>query len=123
MTDLLLDQLSKEQAEAMREMYKDNESITSILDSHLAKLAEAEAQAKAKAKFEKDIEKLAEKLPHPLDIHNVYLSWREVEVEDTSVEPEEVVIDGKPEMRYPKSKVQSPNTSHLTLHTSQRNFP
>jgi len=122
MGDMLLDQLSKDQALAMKEQFAGNETILTILNAHLEKLDKIETQAKAKAQFETQIAKLAAKLPHPEDIHNIYLAWREVEVEDTSQPQVEVDIVDQParldnfgkvvelatshkEMRYPSHKV------------------
>ena len=90
-----------------KDQYTDNESITKIVDGYIEVKTKQEAQVKAKADFTKVIAKLINKLPHPEDVHNVYMAWREVEVEDKSKEAEEVTIhheDGEDttEMRFPK---------------------
>ena len=72
--------------------------------------ARQEAQAKAKADFEKTIGKLINKLPHPEDVHNVYLRWSEVDeaIPDSElVEVEVTNAEGikSMEMRQPMVKV------------------
>ena len=114
------------QIEAQKELYPDNESIIKILDGYIIIKAQEQAQVKAKEDFGKTITKLIAKLPHPEDVHNVYLAWKEVEVEDTTQDAEEVSIkleeprnitndEGDAitlpigtevkELRYPKTKV------------------
>lgn len=86
------------------EKYKDNPSVVTLLNGVLEARIREVAQAKAKADFEKGISKLFSKLPHPEDVHNVYVRWAEVD-EPTGEPEEEVMIDGKPEMRQPTTKV------------------
>ena len=90
--DALIQAMSIPELEKFKEQYKTNESIVKIVDGYIETKVREEAQAKAKADFAKAIEKLIGKLPHPDDVHNVYLRWAEIEVEDTSVEPEMVDV-------------------------------
>lgn len=90
--------------------YPDNQSIQTELGQVLEARKLAEEQAKARDKFAKQIEKLAKDLPHPTDIHNVYLAWRETEEEDTTQQAEEVTIAtpegvNVTETRYPLVKL------------------
>jgi len=109
-----------EELNAFKEMYKSNEAIVKIMDGYIEGKLRDEAQAKAKADFTQAIAEMIGTLPHPEGIHNVYLAWREVEVQDTD-SPQEVDIPkideagqpvltqkGKPvmvkETRYPTTK-------------------
>ena len=120
--DELIQAMSIAELKTFRVQYQSNESIVKILDGYIEVKEREEAEAKARADFAKAIGKLTEKLPHPEDIHNVYLVWREVDVEDTSQEAEMVDIvvkvaemdgDGRitepaviePQPRYPTTKV------------------
>ena len=78
----------------LRDKYPDNESVKAVIDGVLAERANVAAQAKVAESFAKDIEKLAAKLAHPEAIHNVYMAWREVEVNDTTAAaiPVEVIV-------------------------------
>lgn len=119
--DALIQAMSIPELETFKKQYSDNESIVKIVDGYIEVKVREDAQAKAKADFTKAIEKLVNKLPHPEDVHNVYLRWAELEVEDRSQEPEmvEVVVtpaevdkDGaivvdaitEPQPRYPMVK-------------------
>jgi len=91
--------------------YEANEGVSNQIDGYIEVKVKAEAQAKAKADFEKAIGKLIGKLPHPDDVHNIYMKWVEVEEEDTSQDQVEVDIvnpdthEHTSEMRYPKVMV------------------
>lgn len=120
--DELIQAMSIAELLKFKETYKDNESIGKVLDGYIEVKQKQEAQDKAKEAFGKAIEKLADKLPHPEDVHNVYLAWREVDEEDTSQEPimvdivvKQAVVDSEgriaepaviePQPRYPTHKV------------------
>ena len=85
------------------EKYKDNPSVVTLLEGVLEARVREVAEAKAKVDFEKGITKLFARLPHPEDVHNVYVRWGEVEV-PTGEPDEEVVIDGETQMRTPTRK-------------------
>ncbi len=138
--DELIQAMSIPELQTFKETYKDNQSITTIIDGYIEVKTRQEAQDKAKEDFGKAIEDLAtykvetitnkkghtkqvaRGLPPPPDgVHNVYLAWREVDVEDTSQEPEMVdvvvtqaIMDGdgnittpavvEPQPRYPTVK-------------------
>ena len=103
--DELIQAMSIPELEKFKASYPTNESIQKIVDGYIAVRHQEEAKIKAKAEFEATIAKLVGKLPHPDDVYNVYLAWREVEIEDTSQAPEEVVVNGTKELRHPKTKV------------------
>ena len=108
--DELINAMSDEELVAIKIKHEGNESITTLVDGILATRQKQVEEALAKAKFTKGITKVFDSLPHPEDIHNVYASWREVEVEVEDGQPEEVDItqpDGSitEEMRLPKVKV------------------
>ena len=106
----------------LKVQYKDNASVITLIDGVLAIKAKELQQAELIAKFTSEVDKLAETLPHPESVHNVYLAWREVEEDDTSqtqIEVEVVLtpsvvddtgkitakaVTGK-ELRYPKTKL------------------
>uniref|UniRef100_A0A6M3KKN8 Uncharacterized protein n=1 Tax=viral metagenome TaxID=1070528 RepID=A0A6M3KKN8_9ZZZZ len=113
--------MSIEELTAFKEMYKTNEAIVKIMEGYIEGKRREEAQAKAKADFTQSIADMVSTLVHPDGIHNVYLAWREVEIQDTD-SPEEVEVikvdeagnpvlseKGKPvkvkETRYPMTKV------------------
>lgn len=91
--DELIQAMSIAELETFKTQYHDNESITKIIDGYIEVKVRQVAQEKAKADFAKAIGKLADKLPHPDDIHNVYMAWREVDEPVPGSEPEEVEID------------------------------
>lgn len=108
--DELINAMSDEDLADMKVKYSDNPSVVTLIDGILETRGKAKAQAKAKAKFEKGIAKLFLDLPHPEDIHNVYVRWAEVEEEILDGIAEEVeVVDGEgnksTEMRQPTTKV------------------
>ena len=103
----LINAMSDEDIVEMKGKYADNASVILLLDGILESRAKQAVEAKAKADFEKGITKLFSKLPHPEDIHNVYVRWGEVEV--PTGEPEEVEVVGNDgektmEMRQPTTK-------------------
>ena len=117
----LIKAMSVSELQTFKNQYKDNESIQKIVDGYIAIKTQEAEQAKAMESFSKAIDKLVNKLPHPETVHNVYLGWREVDVEDTSqpavevdiiTEPAEVNSDGMivkeavkaTESRYPMTK-------------------
>ena len=100
--DELINAMSTEDIEEMKGKYADNASVILLLDGILETRVKEKAQAKAKADFEKGIAKTFEKLPHPEDVHNVYVRWGEVEV--ATGPEEEVEVDGEKVMRTPTTK-------------------
>lgn len=106
--DELILAMSNEDLATLKAKYSDNEAVTKLIEGILETREKAEAEARAKVEFEKGITKLFAKLPHPEDVHNVYVRWGEVEVEDTSVEGEAIEVinpdtqEVTTEMRYPK---------------------
>ena len=102
MGDELINAMSTEELEALKLKHSNNASITTLIDGILEGRAKVEAQLAIKAKFEKDITKIVDKLPHPDDVHNILLSWREVDIPNG--EPEEVEVDGEMVTRQPSEK-------------------
>lgn len=106
----LIRAMSITELQVFKKTYIANPAIVKIIDGYIEVKTKEEAQAKAKAEFGKAIEKLIAKLPHPEDVTNVYLAWREVEEVDTTkpaVEVEVVKVVGQPavkEMRQPTIK-------------------
>lgn len=90
------------------EKYKDNPSVVTLLEGVLEARVREVAEAKAKAKFEKGIANLFKNLPHPEDVHNVYVRWGEVDVPTGEPDEEVEVVndDGTKtkEMRTPSTK-------------------
>ena len=78
--DELIQAMSIAELETFKTTYKENDSIVKIIEGYIEVKTRQEAQEKAKADFAKAIGKLVDKLPHPDDVHNVYLRWAEVEV-------------------------------------------
>lgn len=112
--DELIQAMSNEELEAIKEKHSDNPSILTLIDGILEGRVKEEAQVQAKQAFEANLAKFVNGvtkkgkpyLPHPEDVHNIYIRWGEVEVEDTEAEPEEVEVvdkDGNKvtEMRKP----------------------
>lgn len=108
MSDELINAMSNEDLKALKTKYPKNQSIVTLIDGILGARANQEAEAKAKAKFTNGIAKLFDKLPHPSDVHNVYIRWSEVEVEDTSEDPEEVDIVLEPAINNGEGKITTP---------------
>lgn len=78
--DELIKAMGIKELERMKQTYKTNESIVKILDGAI-QLKQTEAiREKAKEDFVKGIEALSATLPHPENIANVYMAWREVEI-------------------------------------------
>ncbi len=103
--DELIQAMSIAELTNFKATYKENESITKIIEGYIEVKTRQEAQAKAQADFAKAIAKLADKLSHPEDIHNVYLAWAKGEEPIPDSEPEEVMVDGEPTMRQPMQEV------------------
>lgn len=93
--DELIQAMSIPELQKFKGQYSDNDSIVKIVDGYIEVKQKQVAQEKAKADFTRVIARLINKLPHPNDVHNVYMRWAEVEVEDTSGEPEMVNITTK----------------------------
>lgn len=93
MQDELINAMSDKDIEEMKGKYADNASVILLLDGILATRGKDKAQAKAKQKFEAGIAKLFSSLPHPEDVHNVYVRWAEVEEEVVDEEAEEVEVE------------------------------
>lgn len=91
----LINAMSDEDLAGLKAKYSDNPSVVTLIDGILATRAKTAEQAVAMASFTKGIAKTFAKLPHPDNIHNVYARWAEVEVEDTTQEPEMVDITTK----------------------------
>jgi hypothetical protein len=111
--------MSTKDLEALKLQYKDNESIVKMVTDELTARAEAiKVKAEAEA-FTKSLMEMA-KLPAPPEtIHNVYMAWAEVEIDDTTKpevvevpkvndKGEPVLVKGKQvmvkETRFPKTK-------------------
>ena len=103
--DELIQAMSIPELEDFKEHYKNSESVTKIIDGYIEVKTRQEAQAKAKADFEKAIGKLLGKLPHPEDVHNIYMRWAKHDEPIPDSEAVEVMVDGKPEMRQPMQEV------------------
>ena len=104
MSDELFKLFATGDLEELKVKYASNPSAVTLIDGILLARAKEEVQAKAKADFVRAIDKLVAKLPHPEDIMNVYLAWREVEM--PVGEPEEVKLpNGTVEMRTPVQKL------------------
>lgn len=111
--DALIQAMSIPELENFKANYKDNESVTKILDGYIEVKGREAIQAKAKLDFAKAIGKLADKLPHPDDVHNVYLRWAEVDVEDTTLEAEEVEIVVTPAVTDGEGNVTTPAVKEM----------
>jgi len=118
----LLDGMSISELRKFKNQWKDNESVVKIVDGYIEIRQVEEANELARQEFIKQIDGLIANLPHPNDVTNVYMAWREVDVEDTTQKAEVVDIvdtpaeldkDGSitvpavthPEPRYPTTKV------------------
>jgi len=119
--DELIQAMSIPELEKFKEQYSDNVSIIKIIDGYIVTKTQELAKAKAKEDFESHLD-TNQPPPPPDGIYNIYYAWKDVEVEvdNTSLEPEEVEVvkkqakidkDGnivKPavmetELRYPKT--------------------
>jgi len=97
--DELIKAMSIAELKTFKKQYKDNESIITIVDGYIEVKVKQEAQDKAKADFTEVITKMVNKLPHPEDIHNIYMRWADIEVEDDTLDAESIVVfnkDGTP---------------------------
>ena len=95
----LIQAMSIPELEVFKTTYKDNESVCKVIDGYIEVKVATEVQAKAQEAFGKAIGKMVDKLPHPDNVHNVYLAWQEVEEEDTTQEADSIVVfnkDGTP---------------------------
>lgn len=84
----LINAMSKEDLEGVKEKHADNESIVKLIDGIMEARVREEAEVRAKLDFEKGITRMFAKLPHPEGVHNIYTRWGEVEIPNG--EPEEV---------------------------------
>lgn len=90
--DELIQAMSIPELEDFKTKYEGNESVTKIIDGYIEVKTRQEAQAKAKADFEKAIGKLIGKLPHPEDVHNIYMRWAKHEEAIPDSEVEKVIL-------------------------------
>jgi hypothetical protein len=107
-TNNILGAMTRKELEKAKVTFKTNESVVKMIDGALATMDKQEAEAQAKASFITSIEALSVNLPHPSDIANVYLAWREGDVLDGEpVETEVTQPDGSKvkEMRQASHKV------------------
>ena len=106
--DELIQAMSIPELENFKVQYKDNDSVTKIVDGYIAIKESEVLKQTAMLDFTKTLDKTMGKLVHPEGIHNIYIAWREVEVDDTSQEPEIVettnpdTLEIVSESRYPK---------------------
>lgn len=103
--DELIQAMSIPELVDFKTKYEGNESVTKILDGYIEVKTRQEAQAKAKADFEKAIGKMLGKLPHPDDVHNIYMRWAKHDEPIPDSEAVEVMIDGEAVMRQPVEEV------------------
>jgi len=118
----LLDGMSIAELKKFRKQWESNESVVKIVDGYIEIRLVEETNELARQEFIKQIDGLVANLPHPSDVANVYMAWREVEVADTTQEAEVVdvvdtvaEVDGEgnittpavthQEPRYPTTKV------------------
>lgn len=100
MMDELIQAMSNSDLEDMKAKFSDNASVVKLIDGILEGRVKAQAEADAKLKFEAGVAKFFNGTnskgkpycPHPEDIHNIYVRWALVEVEDTSGDGEEVTV-------------------------------
>lgn len=104
----LIQAMSNEDLAKLKQDHEDSQSIATLVDGILEARANEVEQAKAKKAFEAGIAKLFAKLPHPEDVHNVYIRWADVEVEDKSAEPEEVEVVVTPAEINKDGKITTP---------------
>ena len=90
--DELIKVMSDEALLKLKSDNEGNESVSKLVDGILEGRVREVAQAKALAGFETGITKLFAKLPHPEDIHNVYVRWGEVDIPDG--DGEEIQVTG-----------------------------
>ncbi len=108
--EAMFDAMPTADIEKFKETYKDYPSVAETIDGYLEIRVRREAQEKAKADFAKKLGRLLTNLPHPEDIHNIYMRWAEVEEPMPDSKPEEVEVaqaDGSKvvEIRQPMHKV------------------
>ena len=85
--------MSVKELEKFKTTYKSNEAVVKVIDGYLEARHKEELRVQAKAKFVEDIEALSTTLPHPEDVANVYLAWREVDIPTDEPELEVVIVD------------------------------
>jgi len=90
--DELIKAMTSEQLLAIKEQHPDNPSVISLVDGILVAREKEAGQVQLAKDFEAKVAKLAKLPPPPEHIHNLFLKWAKVEVEDTSQEPEMVDI-------------------------------
>lgn len=137
--DALVQAMTKSEVLEALKLYKGNARLEPMLKTALQDI-EAREQTEANIKaFSDKVAKLAKLPVPPSDVHNIILYWKEVEVSDGK--PQDVVIDGKHEMRegiikqwqwevttnhacYEPSKAKSsttPKTAKLAIRVYKRN--
>ena len=84
MGDELIKVMSNERLEELKAENVNNPSVVTLIDGILATRKTEVEQEAIKVEFATKLEALFLTLPHPETIYNVYASWREVEVPDTS---------------------------------------
>lgn len=114
----LIKAMSNEDLVALKAKHEGNGSIANLIDGILEARGKELAQAKAKEGFVKGIERLfngvrkngSPILPHPEDIHNVYASWQQLEVDVPipNSEPEEVDIVVEPAVLDTEGNITTP---------------
>lgn len=105
--DELIQAMSIKELERFKITYKDNGSIIKIIDGYIETKKREAVAIETKASFIQGIDNLIVGLPHPDDVSNVYMAWREVEVPQGKPEEIEVMVNGNKvrEMRQPITKV------------------
>lgn len=111
----LINAMSDEDLVGLKQKYPDNPSIVTLIDGILATRAKVAEQAKAMAKFTKSIAKTFASLPHPDDIHNIFIRWGEMDVADG--EPEEVDVVVTPAKTDGDGKITEPAVMGTELRT------
>jgi len=91
--DELIKAMSDSDLMELKGKYVDNSSVVTLIDGILETRGKEAEAIKVKVDFERGIAKLLAKLPHPDDVHNIYVRWGEVDVADGELE--EVVFDSK----------------------------
>ena len=76
----LIKAMSDEDLVALKDKYADNPSVATLIEGILETRNKEAEQVKAKAQFASGLSKLLAKLPHPEDVHNIYIRWAEVDV-------------------------------------------
>ena len=109
----VFEKMSTKELETFKLTYKDNPSVVAIVDVALIQRKAEEVAAAVKAKFADGIAKLVGKLPHPEDVYNIYMAWREVEEQDTTKPASEVTITDSSPILDKDGKITTPAVSHV----------